>query len=576
MSNDNTYYYPVRRYFVIGMLLLAALALIWRLVDLQVLNKDFLKGQGDARALREVSISAHRGMILDRNGEPLAISTPVDSIWMNPQDVQLEGKQRAQLARALEMDDDNLHSLLASRKDREFVYLKRRVHPDLAREVMALKIPGIALQREYRRYYPAGEVAGHVVGFTNVDDIGQEGLELSYDDWLRGHDGSKLVLKDRLGHVIADVESIRQPEPGKDLVLSIDRRLQYLAYSELKAAVQKNKARSGSLVLLDARTGEVLAMVNQPAFNPNNRKQLQGKLYRNRAVTDLFEPGSTMKPFTIAAALEQGLYRPDTIIDTTPGFYSIGSNTVRDIHNYGSIDVATVITKSSNVGASKIALSMPAEKLWQLYSQVGFGDITSSGYPGEAAGLLSDYRKWRDIDRATLAFGYGLSVTPLQLAQAYTVFANGGALQPVTFQRVNDADAIAPSIEVMRHGTASDVLSMLESVVTTGGTGTRAQVRGYRVAGKTGTVRKSGVGGYVDDKYVAVFAGIAPVSQPRLVAVVMINEPTGDAYYGGQVAGPVFASVMAGALRLMNVAPDALPKASHYAQAAGAAKPGAL
>ncbi|MGD8741789.1 MAG: penicillin-binding transpeptidase domain-containing protein [Granulosicoccaceae bacterium] len=567
MSDDNVQFYPLRRHFVFGLLLLVAIALIWRLVDLQVLRKDFLQGQGDARALRVVSMSAHRGMVLDRHGEPLAISTPVDSIWMNPRDVQFEGKQRLHLAKLLGMDSDSLQSLLATRKGREFVYLKRRVHPDLARDVMALKIPGIALQREYRRYYPTGEVSGHVVGFTNVDDVGQEGIELSYDDWLRGHDGSKRVLKDRLGHVIADVESIRQPEPGRDLLLSIDRRLQYLAYSELKAAVQKHKARSGSLVLLDAKTGEVLAMVNQPAFNPNNRKHLQGERYRNRAVTDVFEPGSTMKPFTVSAALEQGLYQPDTIIDTTPGFYQVGGNTVRDIHNYGSIDVATVITKSSNVGASKIALSLPPEQLWQLYSRVGFGEVTSSGFPGETGGMLSDYRKWREIDRATLAFGYGLSVTPLQLAQAYTVFANDGALQPVTLQRVDDADAIAPAVEVMRRSTANDVLHMLESVVAAGGTGTRAQVRGYRIAGKTGTVRKSGIGGYVDDKYVAVFAGLAPVSQPQLVCVVMINEPGGDEYYGGQVAGPVFANVMAGALRLLNIAPDALPQNARFAQA---------
>ena len=481
MSEQGVQFYNGRRRFVIGLVLIAALVMVWRLFDLHILRKDFLQGQGDARALRVVSMAAHRGMIMDRHGEPLAISTPVDSVWANPRDIHFEGKQRIKLAKLLDMSSEQLGQRLAERSDREFVYLKRHVRPDLASEVMALKVPGISLQREYRRYYPTGEVSGHMLGFTNIDDIGQEGIELAYDDWLRGHDGSKRVLKDRLGHVIADVESIRQPEAGKPLYLSIDRRLQYLAYTELKAAVQKHKAKSASLVMMDVNTGEVLAMVNQPTFNPNNRKGLRGTLYRNRAVTDVFEPGSTMKPFTVSAALEAGLYETDTIIDTNPGFYNVGTNTVRDIRNYGSIDVASVISKSSNVGASKIALSLQPDQLWQVFNRVGFGDITNSGFPGESSGLLSDFQKWREIDRATLAFGYGLSVTPLQLAQAYTVFARKGKMQPATLLRIGEEQRAPEVIDVMSRKTARNVLRMLETVVTPEGTGANAQVHGYRV-----------------------------------------------------------------------------------------------
>jgi cell division protein FtsI (penicillin-binding protein 3) len=565
MSDQGLQFYPGRRRFVLGLILIAAALLAWRLVDLHVLRKDFLQGEGDARALRVVSMAAHRGMIVDRHGEPLAISTPVDSVWANPGDVQFEGKQRAQLAKLLDMSSAQLQKLLSSHSKREFAYLQRHVHPDLAQQIMNLKIPGISLQREYRRYYPTGEVSGHVLGFTNIDDIGQEGMELAYDDWLRGHAGSKRVLKDRLGHVIADVESIKSPQAGKALQISIDRRLQYLAYTELKAAVQKHKALSASLVMMDVKTGEVLAMVNQPTFNPNNRKNLQGKRYRNRAVTDLFEPGSTIKPFTIAAALDAGLYQADTMIDTSPGLYKVGTNTVRDTRNYGSIDVASVIMKSSNVGASKIALSLPAERIWKLFRKAGFGEITSSGFSGESSGLLTDYKKWTDIDRATLAFGYGMSVTPLQLAQAYTVFARQGHLQPATMLRVGAGHESPAPIRVMKASTAKSILRMLESVVTKEGTGIRAQVKGYRVAGKTGTARKSGVGGYVDDRYVAVFAGLAPVTNPRIVTVVIVNEPSGKDYYGGVVAAPVFAHVTAGALRLLNVAPDNLNIDAHMA-----------
>jgi cell division protein FtsI (penicillin-binding protein 3) len=561
--------YRFRSHFTLGLLLLAAVLLGWRIVDLHVVRHDFLQGEGDARSLRVVAMAAHRGMITDRHGEPLAISTPVDSIWANPQELLLAREHLPELARALKTDSDKLQQTLASRRGREFVYLQRHSHPDMAQKVVSLAIPGVSLQREYRRYYPAAEVAGHLVGFTNIDDEGQEGIELAYDDWLRGQPGSKRVLKDRLGRIVENVESIRVPQPGGSLALSIDRRIQYLAYSELKAAVQKHKARSGSAVVLDIKTGEVLAMVNQPAFNPNNRRHLRGDRYRNRVVTDVFEPGSTLKPFTVAAALESGEYSPSSQIQTAPGFYKVGTNTVKDSKNYGLIDVATVLQKSSNVGASKMALALTAEQQWDVLTRVGFGEITSSGFPGESSGLLTEHRKWRDIDRATLSFGYGISTTLLQLAQAYSVFATDGYLRPLSLQRVDDVKSVTDNQQrVMNEDIAIQIRQMLERVVQPGGTATRAAVAGYRIAGKTGTVRKSGVGGYVEDRYLSLFAGLAPVSRPRLVMVVMINEPTNGDYYGGVVAAPVFSNVMAGALRLLNIAPDALPESTEQMIAA--------
>lgn len=558
-TSDKQPLYRFRGRFTLGLLLLAAVLLGWRIVDLHVLRHDFLQGQGDARSLRVVAMAAHRGMITDRHGEPLAISTPIDSIWANPQELLLARERLPELAQVLKTDPDKLQQKLASRRGREFVYLQRHTHPDTAQEIAGLGIPGVSLQREYRRYYPAAEVTGHMVGFTNIDDEGQEGIELAYDDWLRGQPGSKRVLKDRIGRTVENVESIRVPQPGGSLALSIDRRIQYLAYSELKAAVQKHKARSGSAVILDIKSGEVLAMVNQPAFNPNNRRSLRGDRYRNRVVTDVFEPGSTLKPFTVAAALESGEFNPRSQIQTAPGFYKVGTSTVKDSKNYGLIDVATVLQKSSNVGASKMALALTAEQQWDMLTRVGFGEITSSGFPGESSGLLTEHRKWRDIDRATLSFGYGISTTLLQLAQAYSVFATDGYLRPLSLQRVDNVTSVIDNQQrVMDKDSAVQVRQMLERVVQPGGTATRAAVAGYRIAGKTGTVRKSGVGGYVEDRYLSLFAGLAPVSRPRLVMVVMINEPTEDGYYGGVVAAPVFSNVMAGALRLLNIAPDAL------------------
>lgn len=544
---------------VIAGVLSVSLVLAWRAVDLHVFRKDFLQNQGDARYLRVVPIAAHRGMISDRNGEPLAISTPVDSVWVQPTAFREAHHAWPKLARLLHLDLGRLQRKVLAREDREFVYLKRHISPELADRVMALGIPGVNLQREYQRYYPAGEVMAHVVGFTDVDDQGQEGLELAYNDWLQGVAGSQRVLKDRLGRVVRHVEQISRPEPGRNLVLSIDQRLQYLAYRELKRAVLQHKARSGSAIVLDVQTGEVLAMVNQPSYNPNNRGQFKGSQTRNRAVTDVFEPGSTVKPFTIAAALESGQFRPTTRIDTTPGHYKVGNAMVRDTRNYGLISVATVIKKSSNVGASKIALALPDKTLWKAYARLGFGVTSGSGFPGEASGLLSHARHWRDIEKATLAFGYGLSVTPLQLARAYSSLAADGLLRPVSFLRLDEP---TQGKQIIPARVARQLRPMLESVVQTGGTGTRARVSGYRVAGKTGTVKKAIAGGYSDDRYIAVFAGFAPASLPRLAMVVTVNEPRDGVYYGGEVAAPVFARVMAGALRMLNIPPDAATGAS--------------
>ena len=544
-----------RKRFMLSLFAVAFVALVWRAVDLQVFNQDFLQNQGDARHLRVVTLAAHRGMILDRNGEPLAVSTPVDSVWANPQELATAREYWPALAKILQLDPDQMRRQLEARSEREFAYLKRHVDPTIAAQIRALGAPGVSLQREYRRYYPDGEVTAQVLGFTDVDDVGQEGLELAYEDWLRGEPGAKRVIKDGKHAIIENVESIRVARPGRDLALSIDRRIQYLAYRELKAAVQQHKARSGSVVVLDTRTGEVLAMVNQPSYNPNNRSRLQPSQIRNRAVTDLFEPGSTLKAFTVACGLESGKYFPSTLVDTTPGFYRVGANLVRDVHNYGPLDVVGVIRKSSNVGSSKIALSLDKEMFWSKLHQLGFGTVTASGFPGEASGLLVNYRRWRLFEQATLSFGYGLSVTPLQLAQAYGVLAADGELRPASFLKLEKA----PRAErVFSKRTAQQVRLMLEEAVGPEGTAPAARVAGYRIGGKTGTVRKSIAGGYADDRYVSVFSGLAPSSRPRLAITVMIDEPSNGDYYGGKVAAPVFSAVMAGALRFLNVAPDAV------------------
>lgn len=544
-----------RRYTVMLGVLAVMGVLGWRAVDLHVFKRDFLQAQADARHLRSVTIPAHRGMIIDRRGKPLAVSTPVDSVTVNPKQLLAEAVDVAPLAAELGISVKHLRQTLLQNHEREFLYLRRQVTPDQAQKIKQLGLPSLDLQREYKRYYPDAEVTAHVLGFTDIDDVGQEGLERAYEEWLRGEPGKRRVLKDRYGRVVEDLGYISEPRPGKDLQLSIDRRLQYLAYRELKQAVKQHHARSASLVLLDARSGEVLAMVNQPAFNPNDRSSMRGDWYRNRAVTDVFEPGSTIKPFTVAAALESGLFTMASTIDTTPGYWRLGVNTIRDANNYGVIDLPTLIQKSSNIGASKLALAMSPEQLWHTLSALGFGETTGSGLQGEVSGFLGDSSRWRDIERATIAFGYGVSVTALQLARAYGALATDGILKPVSFFKVDEAPS---GKRVLAPETVQQVREMLTRVVLPGGTGTLAAVPGYQVAGKTGTVKKAVDGRYGDDGYISVFAGMAPANDPRLVAVVVVNEPRGSEYYGGRVAAPVFSAVTEGALRLLDAVPDAV------------------
>jgi cell division protein FtsI (penicillin-binding protein 3) len=546
----------IRIAFVLGLLFLVGSALAVRSLDLQVLRNAFLAEQGEARHVRIVPTVAPRGPITDRNGEALAISTPVDSVWVNPRLVTDATDRLPELARAMDVKADWLKRRIASNLNREFLYLQRHMSPDRTRRVEKLNIPGVYLQREYHRFYPAGEVTGHLLGFTDIDDHGQEGLELAYDGWLAGEPGFKRVLRDRRGNTI-EVEQVEPLKEGLPLELSLDLRIQYLAYRELKAAVQANNAKSGSIVVLDVTTGEVLAMANQPSFNPNDRSEFRPARYRNRAVTDIFEPGSSIKPFVLAAALESGEFRSNSTVDTTPGYFKVGSKLIQDKHNLGKISMATVLTKSSNVGASKIALELESRYLWSTFANFGFGALTGSGFPAESAGLLANYSSWRPISQATMAYGYGMSVTLLQLAEGYATLANNGVHVPVSLLRVEDK----PKGEsVVSPATSRALIEMMETVVTEGGTGTRAAVSGYKVAGKTGTSWKADVGGYSHDKYVSVFAGLAPATNPRLAIVVMLDEPSAGKFYGGDVAAPVFSSVMAGTLRLLALAPDDVPR----------------
>lgn len=544
--------------FVLLMLTLVAIGLIVRAVDLQILDEGFLERQGDARFTRIAKLSANRGSIYDRNGEPLAVSSPVDTVWACPKEVMRAPDQISRLAEALNREPKWLTQLLTSTLDREFVYLVRQMNPAAAAQVKALHIPGVYLQREYRRYYPAGEVTGHLLGFTKkYEDMGQEGLELAYDRMLGAEPGAKRVIRDLYGRTVEDVESIRPPHAGSDLIASIDLRIQYLAYRELKAAVQQNRAKSGTMIVLDVDTGEVLAMVNQPAYNPNDRDQMTAMRYRNRAATDIFEPGSSIKPFIAAAGLTTGRFHPDTVIDTDPGMVRVGLRTFTDKHNLGPVPLTTVIAKSSNVGMIKLALSLEPQSIWNSLHAFGFGQVTGSGFPGESAGFLNHYSQWRRISQASMSFGYGLSVTPLQLAHAYAVLGAGGIARPVTLRRIDQPVA---GERVIDEHVARDMLHMMESVVSQEGTGNRAALAGYRVAGKTGTAWKANEGGYTTDKYLAVFGGVVPATRPKLAAIVMIDEPGGALYYGGDVAAPVFANVMAGALRLLAIPPDGLDR----------------
>ncbi len=535
---------------------LVAASLVARAVHLQVLDKEFLNRQGDTRHLRTETIVAHRGAILDRNGEPLAISTPVDSIWVNPKQFATAIDRVPQLAAALDVKPEILLHRITRSMDKEFLYLKRHLVPQKAQQVLALDLPGINVQREYRRYYPASEVTGHLVGFTNIDDVGQEGLELAANNWLSGESGSKRVLKDRLGRSIENVESIRPPHHGKDLHTSIDLRLQYLAYRTLKSAVKSHNARSGSVVIIDVLTGEVLAMVNQPTYNPNDRSQFTAARYRNRAITDIFEPGSSIKPLIIAAALESGQYRPSSVVDTSPGFVMVGAKKIEDSRNLGRINLTTILARSSNVGVTKLAMTLQPDQLWNTLTRFGLGEMTSSGFPGESAGMLTHYSHWKPISQATIAYGYGISVTPLQLAQAYGAFGNDGIMQPVSLFAIDKASG---GERILSSDTATAVRGMLEEVVRPGGTATKASVDGYRIAGKTGTAWKFAIGGYSEHKYISIFAGLAPASNPRLATVVVIDEPGGELYYGSDVAAPVFADIMSESLRLLAVPPDAIP-----------------
>jgi cell division protein FtsI (penicillin-binding protein 3) len=541
----------LRAPLVFGGLLALLVGLLGRSLYLQRIDHDFLQEQGSSRYSREIDVPAHRGRIVDRFGEPLAISTPVKAVWAWPDQVVATPDQLHALAAALEMTPALLNQKLAQGGD--FVYVKRPVAPEVADRAAALKVKGVHDESEYWRYYPGGEVMSHIVGFTGDRDVGQEGLELAQQSWLGGKPGSRRVIINRRGEIVEDVKSIRAPQEGRDLALSIDSRLQYLAFREIKAAVDANKAHAGAAVMLDVKTGEILALVNWPSYNPNNRIRTTRDRMRNRALIDTFEPGSTLKPFTIAAALDAGKVRPGSIIDTAPGTLTIGHATIHDAHREGALTVEQVIQKSSNVGAAKIALSLPAETMWQTLSATGFGAAPMTGFPGEVSGRLRPAKSWRPIEQATMAYGHGISVNLVQLARAYTVFATDGELKPVSLLKVDGAIAGRPVISA---DTARAVRRMLEMAVSAGGTAPKAQVAGYRVAGKTGTAHKLEGRAYVD-KYVSSFVGFAPASNPRLVIAVMIDEPGGAQYYGGAVAAPVFSSIMGAALHLLGVPADA-------------------
>jgi cell division protein FtsI (penicillin-binding protein 3) len=541
-----------RRRLLLIVILLGFAGLFARGIYLQSLHKEFLQQKGDARYSRTLTLQAHRGKITDRNGELLAISSPVESVWASPPDVKINKSQKQALGKLLGLKSEDVDKKFANLQ-REFVYLKRRVSPNLAAQVMSLNIPGVFLEREYKRFYPAGDVTAHVVGFTDINDVGQEGFELAQNGHLSGKAGSRKVIKDRQGRIVEDLEDVKVPQDGKDLVLSIDRRIQYLAFRELAEAVEKHKAKAGAVVVLDAKTGEVLAMVNLPTYNPNNPVNIVGKT-RNRVITDAFEPGSTLKPMTAAAAMEFGDFKPDTKIQTAPGYMTIGTATIHDAHPHDVLTVSEVIQKSSNVGSAKMALSLKREAIWSTFNQFGFGSRANIGFPGEASGRLRPYKSWRPIEQATMSYGHGISLTLLQLARAYTVFANEGELKTISLLKLNE-----PSVghQVFSAQVANDMKAMLELAVLPGGTALRAQVAGYRVGGKTGTAHKLGKAGYEKDKYVGSFVGMAPASNPRLIMAVMIDEPTNGEYYGGTVAAPVFSAVMADALRMLAVPQDA-------------------
>jgi len=528
-------------------------ALSVRAIYLQVWQSEFLTDQGEKRVQRIAPIPAYRGMITDRRGEPLAVSTPVETLWANPREAEPGAAQIQSLAHILDKNPDQLAKLFAD-KSKAFVYIERLVEPPKAAQAKALKIAGLHSKPAYRRYYPAGEVTAHVLGITNVEDNGQEGLELAYHSWLTGEPGAQRVVKDRPGNVVEILERLKAPKPGRDLALSLNQHIQYLAYRELSDAVARHHAKAGAVVVLDARTGEILALANTPSFNPNSRATFEAARLRNRAVTDTFEPGSTMKPLFVAAALDAGTVRAETRIDTGPGWFMVGDKKITDTHPKGIMSVSDAVQVSSNVALAKIALDMRGEDYWRLLTHAGLGAPPKSGMPGEVSGRLRPYNSWRPIEKATMSFGHGLSLSLLQLARAYTAFANEGVMPNLTALRREGA---ASGVRVMSAETARSVLGMLERVTQDGGTAPMARVAGYRVAGKTGTAHKFIDGSYAGSRYVSSFVGLAPASDPRLVVAVMIDEPGGREYYGGLVAAPVFSRVMSGALRFMALPPDA-------------------
>ncbi len=549
-----------RARLVLLVLLTGSVALVARAAWLQGVRNDFLQAKGESRYSRVLDLPATRGRIVDRHGDVLAVSSPVRSVWAIPDDVKLMPAQIRQLAHLLDMDPGDLNRKLAS--DRDFVYLKRQLPPTIDQQLATLNFAGIHTQAEYRRFYPGGETTAHVVGFTDVDDKGQEGMELAFQQDLVGRAGSRRVIKDRRGQIVEDVESIRTPQEGREVTLSLDSKIQYLAHSALKQAVADNKAKAGGIVVLDAKSGEILALANNPTYNPNNRVGLSGAQLRNRALTDAFEPGSTMKPFTAAIALESGRFRTDTVINCAPGRMTIGTATISDSHPMGALTVAQVIQKSSNIGSAKMALTMKPEEMWTKYDALGFGTPVKLGFPGETGGRLRPARIWRPIEQATMAYGHGISVSLMQLAQAYLVFARDGDEIPISLTKLDTPPLHGRSI--FSEQTAHEVRMMLETVTQPGGTATQAQVSGYRVGGKTGTAYKLENGAYAH-KYVSSFVGIGPISDPRLIVAVMIDEPGAGKHYGGEVAAPVFSQVMGGALRALGVPLDGplrLPKAA--------------
>jgi len=538
----------------VALLLMGAfLTLVGRGFYLQVINNDFLQEKGDSRYRRDIEVSASRGKITDRNGDMLAVSTPMRAVWAIPGDARaMPVAQKRQLAALLDMSPKELDGKIGSEKT--FVYVKRQVPPETAERIAALKLPGVHQEKEYRRYYPTGDMTAHIVGFTGVDDKGLEGVELAFQNSLLGHSGSRSVIKDRRGQIVEDVGALKPPMDGKDVRLALDSKIQYLAYSQLKAAIESNNAKAGGAIVIDARTGEILALANWPTYNPNNRQHLSGAQLRNRAITDTFEPGSVMKPFTAALSLERGKVHFNTVINCAPGRITIGSATISDAHPHGALTVAQIIQKSSNVGTVKMALAFPAKEMWEMFDSVGFGQAPNLGFPGEVNGRLRPWKNWRPIEQATMSYGHGISISLVQLARAYTVFARDGELVPLSLVRLDDTPV--HGVRIFSPQTTREVRAMLEMAVQPEGTAPKARVPGYRVGGKTGTAYKV-EGGVYAKKYVASFVGVAPISDPRLVVAVMIDEPTGGAHYGGDVAGPAFSQIMGGALRTMGIPPDA-------------------